>query len=143
MSENASGGDVDGSESDAERVRDEGYDDLLDAIAEGEGFYLECPEGHGSLPPRRVCPHCGATDLEEVPLPESGAIETFTTVHVASPEFADDTPYVTAIADFGTVYLTGVVRGVEPDEVEVGLEVTPDVDETETTGERVLVLRAR
>jgi uncharacterized OB-fold protein len=128
--------------SDEERVRDEGYDDLLDAISEGEGFYLECPEGHGSLPPRRVCPHCGATDLEEVSLPESGAVETFTTVHVASPEFEDDTPYVTAVADFGNVYLTGVVRGVDPEEVAVGLEVTPDVGETETSGERVLVLRA-
>ncbi|WP_135825838.1 Zn-ribbon domain-containing OB-fold protein [Halorussus ruber] len=127
---------------DDERVRDDGYDDLLDAIESGEGFYIECPEGHGSLPPRRVCPHCGATELEEVPLPESGEIETFTTVHVASPEFADDAPYVTAVADFGGVRLTGQVRGVEPEALEVGTEVTPDVGESETAGERVLILRA-
>jgi len=127
---------------DDERVRDDGYDDLLDAIESGEGFYIECPKGHGSLPPRRVCPHCGATELEETPLPESGEIETFTTVHVASPEFADDAPYVTAVADFGGVRLTGQVRGVEPDDLEVGTEVTPDVGESETAGERVLILRA-
>jgi hypothetical protein len=123
-------------------VRDEGFDDLLDAVESGEGFYLECPEGHGSLPPRRVCPHCGATDLEETPLPETGEIETFTTVHVAAPSFADDAPYVTAVADFGAVRLTGVVRGLDPEDVAVGTEVEPAVGTTETADERVLVLRA-
>ncbi|WP_435178197.1 Zn-ribbon domain-containing OB-fold protein [Halorussus sp. AFM4] len=127
----------------AERVRDEGYDDFLDAVESGEGFYLECPEGHGSLPPRRVCPHCGATDLDEVALPDTGAIETHTTVHVAAPSFADDTPYATAVADFGEVRLTGQVRGVDPEDVAVGTEVAPEVGETETAGERVLVLRVR
>jgi len=124
-----------------ESVRDEGFDDLLDAIEDGEGFYLECPEGHGSLPPRRVCPHCGATELDEVPLPETGEIETFTTVHVAAPSFVDDAPYVTGVADFGGVRLTGVVRGVTPEDVTVGTEVSPAVGETETAGERVLVLQ--
>lgn len=129
-------------ESGAERVRDEGYDDLLDAIAEGEGFYLECSEGHGWLPPRRVCPECGATDLEEVGLPEVGVVETCTTVHVAGPAFVDDAPYVTAVADFGNVRLTGVVRGVDAEDVAVGMEVTAEVGETETAGERVLILQA-
>lgn len=126
-----------------EPVRDEGFDDFLDAVAEGEGFYLECPEGHGSLPPRRVCPHCGATDLEETPLPETGAVETFTTVYVASPEFDDDTPYATAVADFGAVRLTGVIQDPDSEDVSVGTEVAPDVGETETAGERVLVFRPR
>jgi len=124
-----------------ERVRDEGFDDFLDALESDEGFYLECPEGHGSLPPRRVCPHCGAADLEETSLPESGEIETYTTVHVASPEFEDDTPYVTAVVDFGSVRLTGQLRGVAPEDVETGAEVSPDVDRTETAGERILVFR--
>lgn len=129
--------------SDEESIRDEGYDDLLDALESGEGFYLECPEGHGSLPPRRVCPHCGATDLEEVALPETGKVETHTTVHVASPSFVDDTPYVTAVADFGAVRVTGQIRDADPETVETGLEVTPGVGETETAGERVLVFRPR
>ena len=28
-----------------------GYADLLDAIADGEGYYIECENGYGSLPP--------------------------------------------------------------------------------------------
>ncbi|UPW00231.1 OB-fold domain-containing protein [Halorussus gelatinilyticus] len=124
-----------------ERVRDDGFDDFLDAVESGEGYYLECPEGHGSLPPRRVCPHCGATDLEETPLPETGEIETYTEVHVPAPSFADDAPYVTAVTDFGGARLTGIVR--DTDAVTVGTEVALDVAETETADERVLVFRVR
>ena len=124
-----------------ELVRDDGFDHFLDAVADGEGFYVECENGHGSLPPRRVCPHCGTADLEEVPLPESGEVETHTTIHVASPEFADDVPYVTAVVDFGPVRLTGQLRDVDPDAVETGAAVAPDVGSTETTGERILIFR--
>ncbi|WP_227355117.1 Zn-ribbon domain-containing OB-fold protein [Haladaptatus salinisoli] len=116
-----------------------GYDEWLDAVADGEGYYLECENGHGSLPPRRVCPRCGATDLEETPLPETGEVETYTVVHVAAPSFADDAPYTTAVADFGPVRLTGVAD----DDVEVGTEVAATVGETETAGERLLLFERR
>ncbi len=119
-------------------VRDAGFDEWLDAASEGEAYYLECPEGHGSLPPRRVCPDCGSTDLEETPLPESGEIETFTVTHIPTPAFEEDAPYATAIANFGPVRITGQVVGVDVDAVENGLEVELEVTVSETTGERVL-----
>ncbi|WP_224332422.1 Zn-ribbon domain-containing OB-fold protein [Haloprofundus halobius] len=124
-------------------MADSGYDEWIDAIDAGEGTYLECPEGHGSLPPRRTCPHCGALELTEKPLPESGTIETFSVVHVASPSFADDTPYATAVVDFGPVRLTGVVRGVEFDDLDVGTSVGVGIEESETTGQPVVVFRPR
>ena len=128
---------------DSESVRDEGYDEFLDALAaeDMDGYYLECPNGHGSLPPRRACPHCGETALEETPLPDDGRVVTYTVVHVPTPQFEADAPYVTAIADFGSVRLTGIVRGIDPDTVETGLTVWPTVEETETTGRRLLVFR--
>lgn len=131
-----------GSGSDA---RKGGYDEWLDAVAAGEGHYLACPEGHGWLPPRRICPTCGARDLREEPLPETGEIETASVVHVATPRFEAEAPYATAIAAFGPVRLTGVVRGVDPDgaNAAVGATVEADVDETEGTGDRLLVLRPR
>ena len=122
---------------------DEGYDDFVDAAREGEAYYLRCPDGHGSLPPRRVCPDCGETDLAETPLSEAGEIETFTVTHVASPNFSEDTPYATAVADFGPVKLTAQVRDVDPDDVAVGAVVDLDVEETATTGDPVLVFRPR
>lgn len=118
---------------------DAGYDEWLDAIAEGEGYALACSNGHGSLPPRRRCPECGDPDLEQRTLPDSGTVDTFTTIHVATPEFADDAPYVVAIADFGLVRLTGQLRGVE--EPEAGMRVGVDVENRETTGEELLAFR--
>lgn len=126
---------------DAEDVRDAGYDELLDAIADDDGYYLECENGHGSLPPRRVCPHCGTTDLSETPFPEAMPIETFTVVHVPTPQFADDAPYVTAIVDFGPGRLTGIVRGVDPTDVEFGDRVRPTVERRATTDDRLVVYR--
>ena len=140
-----------------------GYDEFLQAVGDGEGFYLECPEKHGWLPPRRVCPDCGATELDERPLPETGTVETYSTVHVSVPDFEAETPYTTAIASFGPVRLTGVVRGGENDgeseseggsqsdadaadsaaPVEVGTAVVAGVDENETTGDPTLTLRPR
>jgi uncharacterized OB-fold protein len=124
-------------------MADTGYDEWIDAVESGEGYYLECPDGHGSLPPRRTCPHCGALTLAKSPLPESGTIETFGVVHVAAPSFADDTPYATGVVDFGPVRVTGVVRGVDHDGLEVGMSVGVGVEPTETTGESVVVFRPR
>ena len=130
-----------------------GYDEFLRAVGDGEGFYLECPEGHGWLPPRRVCPDCGATELERRPLPETGTVETHSTVHVSVPDFEAETPYTTAIASFGPVRLTGVVRRAEGQvdaeeeseeaAVEVGASVAADAERSGTTGERTLTLRPR
>ncbi|ESP89219.1 Zn-ribbon domain-containing OB-fold protein [Candidatus Halobonum tyrrellensis] len=116
-----SGGGADGGGGGPPRAT--GYDEWVEALAAGQGFYLACSNGHGSLPPRRVCPDCESRDLSEEPLPEAGEVVTFSELHVAAPAFADETPYVTAIADFGPVRLTGVVRGVDADAVDVGLAV--------------------
>ena len=108
--------------------RDEGYDELLDAIDAGEGYYLTCSAGHGSLPPQRVCSECGETDLQEEPLPDVGTIMTYTEIHVPSPEFTGETPVV-AIADFGPVRLTGRLLG-DADSISVGVAVSPTVDQS-------------
>ncbi|WP_336034452.1 Zn-ribbon domain-containing OB-fold protein [Halobacterium yunchengense] len=123
-------------------VRDAGFDELLDALADGDGYYLECANGHGSLPPRRVCPDCGSADLSEARLPATGEVVTFTRVHVPAPSFVEDAPYVTAVVDFGPVRLTGQVLA-DPGDVDVGTTVDVAVGETETAGERVVVFEPR
>lgn len=121
----------------------EGYDEFVEAIDAGEPYYLECANGHGHLPPRRVCPDCGSQEFSEKSLPESGEIQTFTITNVASPNFAEDTPYATAIADFGPLRMTGQVRGVDHEEIEVGMVVGLEVAEADTTGDPLLVFRPR
>lgn len=125
--------------SDEESVRDAGYDDLLEAIESGDPYYLECEEGHGSFPPRHVCPKCGARELTERALPGSGTVEAHTKVHVPTPRFQDDAPYVTAVVEFGPVSLTGQVKGIAPDDVENGLEVSVDVARTQTDEDKLIV----
>jgi hypothetical protein len=117
--------------------RDDGYDDLLDAIEDGEGFYLACENGHGYLPPRRVCPDCGSTDLEGTPLGDAGEVLTRTVVHVPPPRFADDAPYATLLAEFGPVRVTGIVLDAA-DAPDVGETVRPIVEVSETDGDRLL-----
>jgi uncharacterized OB-fold protein len=119
--------------------RDDGYDDFLDAIEDGEPYYLEGPSGNGSLPPARVDPETGTRDLTEQPLPDTGEIQTLTQTHVAAPDFADDAPFVVAVVDFGPVSVTGQIRGAEPSAVDIGQEVTIGVDQTETNDERIVV----
>ncbi|PSP90404.1 nucleic acid-binding protein [Halobacteriales archaeon QS_4_66_20] len=125
--------------SDDDGVRDAGYDDFLDAIEDGDPFFLQSPSGNGWLPPQIRDPETGEGGLEEQPLPDTGEILTMTTVYVSGPTFVDDTPYVVAIAEFGPVRMTGQVRGVDPDDVGIGQAVEIGVDRTETTGERVIV----
>lgn len=122
-------------------ARDGEYDAFVDALAAGEGYYLECAEGHGLLPPRRICPHCGDRDLTERALPETGEVVTYTTVAVPTPQFDDDAPFVTAIADFDGARVTGVLRGAGSEDVEIGQVVTADVEENATTGDRTITFR--
>ena len=139
----------DGAADDATPPTDRDHAEWLDALADGAGFALVCPDGHGSLPPRRVCPECGATDLSREPLDETGEIETYSVVHVPSPRFAEDAPYATAVVDFGPTRLTGIVRDGDaerngddaPPQVAIGDAVTVGVGERETDGERIVVFR--
>ena len=126
-----------------DRAPDGQYDAWLDAIEDGDPYYVECENGHGWLPPRRICPTCTSQALEEEPLPESGEIASFSTVHVATPQFEDDAPYVTTLARFGPVTITGILRGVDPDDVELGDIVGISVEERTTTGDRLVVFRPR
>jgi len=120
-------------------TRDAGYDDFLDAVEAGEPYYLESAGGEAHLPPMPYDPATGEATLTEQPLPEPGEILTHTTTHIAAPQFEDDAPYVTAVADFGPVNLTGQVRDIDPEAVEIGQAVTLGVERSETLDERVLV----
>lgn len=128
---------------DGEDPGDAGYDEWLDAVDAGEPYYLECANGHGSLPPRGVCPDCGSTEFTEEPLPEAGTVETCTVTHVPTPSFSEDAPYVVAVADFGPVRLTGHVHGVDHGAVEPGLTVSVTLGERATNGEPLLVFEPR
>jgi hypothetical protein len=121
-----------------DRPRDGGYDDFLDALADGEPYYLESPSGNGWLPPRRIDPETGEREFTREPLPETGEILTSTVTHVAGPSFAADAPFVVAVAEFGPVRVTGQIRDTDGEDVEIGQRVEIGVGRSET-GERLVV----
>ncbi|MFB6169097.1 MAG: Zn-ribbon domain-containing OB-fold protein [Haloferacaceae archaeon] len=127
----------------SDEIRDRGYDDWMDALDAGEGYLLRCANGHGSLPPRWVCPDCGSGELTEEALPAGGELVTHTVIHVGTQGFDAQAPYTVGIAQVGDVRITGLVRGVDPEDVEVGATVEPSVGENPQTGDRVVVFRPR
>ncbi|WP_435335812.1 Zn-ribbon domain-containing OB-fold protein [Haloarchaeobius sp. TZWWS8] len=122
---------------------DAGFDEFLDAVASDDGYYLRCASGHGAVPPTQRCPVCGDEALTPHPLSEAGELEDATTVHVAPTGFEDETPYVVGIAQFGPVTLTGRVRGLDANAGTTGTAVVPTVEDSPTTGKRLLVFRPR
>ena len=122
---------------------DGAFDEFLDAIEADDAYYLSCPDGHGMIPPQRICPECHSQDLSREPLPTAGEIETYTVVSVPAPQFSDDSPYVTAIASFGPVNVTGQLRDVDTEAVDIGQPVSLTVEPSETTGDRVVTFEPR
>ena len=118
--------------------RNAGYDDFLDAVESGAPYYLESSSGEAYLPPMLYDPETGERGMDEQPLPETGEILTHTTTNVATPAFVHDAPYVTAVAAFGPVRLTGQVVA-DPETVDIGQVVELGITRSETTDERVLV----
>ena len=116
------------------------HETLLDGAEAGNAFSLDCPEGHRWLPPRRICPTCGSTELRREPLPDVGRVRTYTTIEVPLPDFGVDAPYTTAIATFGSVSITAIIPDLGPEEIDIGQEVTLSTLET-AEGTRLFTLK--
>jgi uncharacterized OB-fold protein len=117
------------------------YDDFLDALLEGDGFYLECSNGHPSFPPHQVCSVCGESDVTKQSLSDRGTVIAHTIIHVPPPRFRDRAPYVVAIADLDGVELTGHLVNEAVDAIENGAEVSVTADRTDQTNERYIKFR--
>lgn len=81
------------------------------------------------LPPKNVCPKCFSTDLEWTKLEEKGELVTYTVIHVPPVQFQSTAPYVVGIIKLEDgPHLLGMIRGVQPDEIKVGMDLTVDFD---------------
>ena len=80
--------------------------------------------GHVFFPPREICPHCRrGGDLHEIKFSGKGKVLTYSVVHSASDQYADQKPYVHAIIELeeGARMTTHIV--CEPEEVYIGMPV--------------------
>ncbi|BES82828.1 Zn-ribbon domain-containing OB-fold protein [Pyrodictium abyssi] len=85
----------------------------------------ECKQcGRRHYPPRPACPYCGSRELEEVELPRTGIVETYTVIYTVMDGFRDKAPLTIAVVrlDDGTRVLAPITDA-EPSEVKTGMRV--------------------
>ena len=83
------------------------------------------------LPPRPMCTKCLSTDLKWVELGKRGELLTYTVIHVAPTQFQSMVPYIVGVVKLKDgLKLPGMIRGVEPAEIKVGMELEVDFDAT-------------
>ena len=98
---------------------------FFERAREGELTAIRCG-GCGALavPPKELCPECGARAWTTVPLAGDGTIASFTVIRVAPRGHGDDVPYaIAAVRMREGVSLLGRVVGVPLDDLSIGLPV--------------------
>ena len=91
--------------------------------------------GAVSLPPRPICPKCGAKCLEWTELAGEGTIQAYTVIHVPTTQMKDLSPYATGIIklDAGPS-ISGLINGFSEENLTVGTRVKAEfVQEGERT----------
>jgi uncharacterized OB-fold protein len=83
------------------------------------------------LPPRPMCTKCLSTDLKWVELGKRSELLTYTVIHVAPTQFQSMVPYVVGVVKLKDgLKLPGMIRGIEPEKIKVGMELEVDFDAT-------------
>jgi len=105
-------------------------------------FYKFCSErrlmaGHcedcGKLlaPPRPLCPNCHSTRIGWKELKGRGRLATYTVIHVAPPQFQSRAPYAVGVIELDEgVRMPGIIAGINPSNLKIGLQVAVDFEST-------------
>ena len=81
------------------------------------------------LPPRPMCTNCFSNELEWTQLDTKGRLITYTVIHVAPEQFQPIAPYGYGIIQLEKgLRLPGMIKDIEHEKIEVGLELEVDFD---------------
>jgi hypothetical protein len=109
-----------------EHTASPGESSYLRGLAEGRLIGQRCPVcGKVYVPSRGTCPVDGVPADQEVELPETGTVTTFSIVNVAYPGQQVTPPYVAAavLLDGADIAFQHLILGCEPGAVRIGLRV--------------------
>jgi uncharacterized OB-fold protein len=109
-----------------EHTASPGESTYLRGLAEGRLTGQRCPAcGKVYTPSRGTCPVDGVPANEEVDLPDTGTVTTFSIVNVAYPGQQVTPPYVAAavLLDGADIAFQHLILGCEPGEVRIGMRV--------------------
>lgn len=81
------------------------------------------------LPPRPLCDKCFSKEFEWVEISRKGKLLTYTIIHVAPPQFEQMAPYAVGIIQLENgLRIPGMIRDIEHEEIEIGMELTVNFD---------------
>jgi uncharacterized OB-fold protein len=96
------------------------------ALAEGALLVSVCGAcGHRWLPPLATCPRCASREVTAAPSAASGALYSWTVIHLAAdPVYAAETPYTVGLLQLDDgVRLYGRVVDVDHDDLRDGVRL--------------------
>ena len=99
-------------------------------IAEKKLMAVKCKNcGSTLLPPRPMCTNCFSNELEWTQLDTKGRLITYTVIHIAPEQFQPIAPYGYGIIQLEKgLRLPGMIKDIEHEKIEVGLELEVDFD---------------
>lgn len=97
-------------------------------INQGKLLSAKCRKcGKVHLPPRPVCDSCYSKDFDWTAVPARGKLLTYTVIHIAPAQFQSMAPYAMGIVQLENgLRIPGMIRGVQLEQVKVGMNLTMD-----------------
>jgi uncharacterized OB-fold protein len=99
---------------------------FLMKMKEGKIVGQRCPScSNVYMPPRGCCAKCGVVTEEEVELPSTGVIQSFTIVHLPIPGSPIEPPIISAniVLDGADISFLHLISEVDLEKVEIGMRV--------------------
>ncbi len=85
------------------------------------------------LPPRPMCTECFSTRFKWIELKKRGKLLTYTVIYIPPVQFQSSAPYASGIIELEKgPRLPGVIRGVDPEKIKIGMELKVDFETTVT-----------
>lgn len=105
-------------------------------VSEGKLMTAKCSKCEKvSLPPKPICTNCFSREFAWITLKGKGKLLSYTTIHVAPLAFQSMAPYTVGIVELEEgMRLPGMIRGIEPEKIKVGMTLHLDFD-TATSSE--------
>lgn len=99
-------------------------------VSEKRLMAAKCNEcGTVLLPPKPMCTKCLSNHLKWIELEGAGKLLSYTVIYIAPEQFQSITPYSVGIVELQNgLRLPGMIRGVDPKEIRVGMDLKIDFD---------------
>ncbi len=97
--------------------------------------------GRIHYPPRKSCPYCGSTNLEEIALPRKGVLESYSVVYSVPGDNRFNSPVLIGLIRLQNgVRIVSELTDVLPEQLKTGIEVEPVIRRINEDGETGTIL---